>query len=249
MRFLIEMTGPVVDPKAAYGAAYGDVAAGMSVPRLDLATVWRLIRAGRPCGEWVRGAKPDQLREFQQRFNQALEEDRHIALYSPQPDAVAALNRLKGHGECILITTGSNRAARQTVLDRNDLSIHFTVMRGLPDDTSARARVLKELAEGDERTLLVAASEDVVHAGQMAGLVTCGVSNGTCVSARLARRGASPIFDNLSGLADEIESGAERLIQAGLLPPRHTAVRNPFVAAERALASRGPGGIRRDRRF
>jgi len=242
------MTGPIVNPKARYWAAYHEVAGDMGLPRVDSGTLWRLVRSGAPLGQWVRGAKPAQIRDFQTRFEEALESDGNIEVQTPQEDAAEALVRLCRHGECVLVTAGVNRPARQVLLDRLDLSVHFAGMRGLPEELQGRVRVLKELAHGDERVVAAAGSKGVVHAAHSAGLVVAGITNGAFVSAWLARVGASPIFADLTALADEVESGAERLIQAGLLPPRHTPVRNPFETPDRAGTSRSRNEYRRDRR-
>ncbi len=242
MRFIIEMTGPVVDPAPRYWAAYTQVAREMSLPRIDRADFWRLVRRGDPHGRWVPGAKPAQAREFQQRFDAAIEADEVIALQTAHANVSESLTRLRRHGDCQLITNGANRMARQLVLDKLDLSVHFSIMRGLPDDQAGRVRTLKEMAEGEDRVLVVAASEEVTRAGIQGGLIVAGISAGAAVSARLARVGASPIFNALSELADEVESGGERLVQAGLLPPKYQFDRNPFVTADHAFASRGRGG-------
>jgi len=242
VRFIIEMTGPIVDPRPRYCAAYHQVAREMSLPRIDEAEFWRLVRRGDPHGRWVPGAKPAQVREFQQRFDQAVEADEFIARQREHDGVGEALTRLRRHGECQLVTNGANRLARQALLDRLDLSVHFSVMRGLPDDQSGRVRVLKEMAEGEDRVLIVCGSEEVTRAATQGGLVVSGVAAGAVVAARLARLGASPVFASLAELADEVESGGERLVQAGLLPPKYHFDRNPFVTADHAFASRARGG-------
>ena len=243
------MTGPIVAPEPRYWSAYSETAGALGLPRVDESRFWQLVRSGAEPAQWLRGAKPTQIREFQEQFDEALETDENIALQTPHEGVAEALSGLRKHGECVLITDGANRLARQLLLDRLDLSVHFTAMRGLPQEVHARVRTLKELCDGDDRVVVVAGSGGVVRVAQQAELVVIGMTNGAFSSSCLARMGANPLFDSLGELLAEMESGAQKLIQAGLLPIRFKVNRNPFVTPDHAYSARSrSNGYRRDRR-
>jgi phosphoglycolate phosphatase-like HAD superfamily hydrolase len=229
VKFIIDLDGPVLAVRQRYLHAYTHAAERVQVAPLPDDTFWRLLRNGAADGRLLKAARPEQARKFRTRMEELLEETEAIALCTEAPGAGDALRRLRRFGELILVTTGSNRFARQSVLDRHDLSVHFARMRGLSAESSLRVAQLTELVDEDTRVLIVAGDEVLVRTAQKAGLVTIGVSNGATGDTILTRAGAQLVYPDLGKLADELESGGEHLLQAGLLPQHSAPPRSPFL--------------------
>jgi len=245
VKFIIDLDGPVLDPRKRLLRAYVGVTGTVGRQALAENVAYRLIRSGVPDGQLLRGAKPDELREFRRLFDEAAEQDENITLCEEQAHVGEALTRLKKTGELILVTTGSNRFARQLVLDKLDLSIHFSRMLALSPEANLRVSQLGELADGDDRVVVACASETLARSAHQAHMLPVAIANGACDDIRMTRVGAQLVFADLGELANDVEGGSSKLIQAGLLPPQHNAVRNPFLEPQHSSSGyRGRRGAR-----
>jgi len=218
MRLILECDGVVLDVQPAYWAAYSAVCREKGMPRLDPAAFWRGIRRRAPDGQLVPGARPAALRAFRGQFDERLESDEMLGRLAPLAEVKPALARLAESGECFLVSTGPNRAARQQAMDRHDLSIHFMRMKALSDNRGYRVDQLRVLAENDPRTVVAAAGDGLILTAEEAGLFAVGVASGPCTAARLTRAGARCTFASLSELADSIAAGGDELVAAGWTP-------------------------------
>ncbi|MCC7292536.1 MAG: HAD family hydrolase [Phycisphaerales bacterium] len=232
MRLIIEMDGPIIDPATRHWAAYHQAAGELQLPRLDQAEFWRRVRAGDPTGRWLPGAAAGKIAAFKSRFDELLEGTDLIAAQEPQEGIKQVLERLKRHGDLALVSLGPNKAARQALLDRFDISVFFTRMTGLSGDHGGRAKQVKELIEVQGRTIVAAASVAVIQAAFAAQLPVVGVAGGALVSKRLVQAGATVSFLNLDALAEEVETGGTRLVAAGLMPTAFPTVTNPFAGSK-----------------
>lgn len=232
MKLIIEADGPVLDVQPAYWRAYGAALGELGLPKTDPGVYWRLVRSGAAPGQFMAGAKPRHLPEYARRFGELIESDEVVAECRSREDVGEALRRLSAHAECTLITVGRNRTARQEALTRFDLAIHFMRMQGLYSEPSRRPEQMRELAGGDERVVVVAATADVVRAALGAQLVTVGMALGAFSATRLTQAGATATFRDLAGLANELDHGAPSLQRCGLLPPRHEKNTSPFVTPD-----------------
>lgn len=248
VRFIIDLDGPVLGVEPQYFRAYTETATAAGYRPAAREAFWRVIREGSQFDRLASGAKPDEVRRFRTAFQEALESDESIKECDAQPGVGAVLARLKRAGSLVLVTMGTNRGARQRLLDSLDLAVHFMTMRCLAAEPARRVAQLRDLAEGDRRVVVACASEPLARAAHDAGMVPVAVVNGPVTDGRLTRAGAQLVYPNLGALADEVESGGERLIHAGLLPPEHPSQGNPFLEPGRSLESgrsRYRGGRRR----
>ncbi len=218
MRFIIELDGPVFDIATAYYRAHCDVAAELGWSRLDRATFWRRVRKDGPQANLLPGARPVKLSAYQSRFQEHLESDDLVELYEPHADIDVTLPNLGRRGSFCLITLGTNLAARRSAIERAGLTSLFSQFEALDPDPRRRPGELRNLADGDGRTLVAATSETVIRAAGAADLVPVGLTCGACSSARLFQAGAGVVYRNLEDLESSLGSGAEDLIRAGLLP-------------------------------
>lgn len=216
MKFILECDGVVLDVQPAYWAAYTAVCAELGAPRIDPAAFWRAIRKGAADGDLVRGVKPTRLRDFRRRFDERLEADEGIAAIEPHSDVGRALATLRQAGECVLVSTGPNRTARQKLLDAANLSVHFSRMKALSEDRGYRIDQLRVLSDGDPQTVVAAASETLILSAEDSELFAAGVASGTCTRPRLTRAGARVVFADLADLAECVAAGADELVSAGL---------------------------------
>jgi len=220
MRIIVECDGPVLDVQPAFWAAYGESVAAVGLARTDPARFWRLFRTGAASGELISGAKRRHIATFDERFAAAVESDACLSQCGAQQGADEALRRLTAHAECVLVTVGDNRAARQHRLDKEGLSAHFHEMHGIFRDSSRRAEQLRRLAGEDRRVVVAASTVGLVRATTEAGLVCVGVYNGCVSGRRLTQAGAGDTYADLAELAADLEAGAPRLTTQGLLPAR-----------------------------
>ena len=218
MRFIIEFDGPVFDPSSVYYAAHQAAAADVGWSRLDQATFWRLLRTKGRQADFLPGAKPVKIAEYQKRFDDHLESETRVASYQPQPDIRVTLTQLARNGSCCLITLGSNLVGRRTVLEKHGLASFFTRFDKLEADPRRRPAELRRLGEADPRTLVVAASDALIRSAGEAGKISVGIAIGPCSAARLHQAGASVIYKALHELSASIHNGAADLVLAGLLP-------------------------------
>ena len=229
MQLVIELDGPVIDPLNCYWHAYSQSAAELGLARLPKTEFWRRVRTEAPIGQWLPGSKPAKIDAFRAMFNSLLESDECQALQEPQEDIGLTLNALKRHGGLSLVTMGENKAARQTILDRNDLSIHFDRMTALSPAGAIRTKQLEELMRSDPRSVICASSRGLIQAASSKGYTVVGVGAGATVSKRLVQAGAPVSFCDMSELLDDIDSGSRQMIAAGMLPQRHEMSGSPFA--------------------
>ena len=219
MRFIIEFEGPIVDVADVYYRLHRDIATELGWSRLDQSTFWRITRREGRGANVLPGAKPAKVEKYHMRLAECLESDAAVEGYQPQPAIDDALTTLARYGACTTVTIGTNAGARRRVLDRANLSRHFLCAQSLHVDPRRRPGELRALAEGDERTVVAAASETVIRAAGGADLFTVGITSGPCTATRLHRAGAAIVYNDLHKLAASLSAGAEDMIRVGLLPP------------------------------
>jgi len=218
VRFIIEFDGPVFDPSSVYYAAHQAAAAEVGWSWLDLATFWRLLRTKGRQADFLPGAKPVKIAEYDKWSEAHLESNAFIASYQPQPDIRDTLLQLARVGACSLITLGSNLAGRRTVLEKHGLARLFARFDGMEADPRRRPAELRRFCEADPRSLIVAASDALIRSAGEAGTLSVGIAAGPCSMARLHQAGASVVYKALHELSASIRNGAADLVQAGLLP-------------------------------
>jgi phosphoglycolate phosphatase-like HAD superfamily hydrolase len=219
MRFLIEFEGVLVEMADAWYEAFSRAVRDVGWSKLQKEAFWRLMRARGLDGNYLPGARPIKNKAFSRRFLEHVESDDVVSLYQPRSDIAGVLRALKTHGACSVITGGISIEKREEVLERAGLRPCFEHAEALDADPRKRPGELKALAQGDERTIIVASSDAVIRPAREAELFAAGVSSGACDEVRLQRAGADIVYRGLGELADSLARGATDLIRAGLLPP------------------------------
>ena len=219
MRFIIEFDGPIVDVLPVLFTAHEVVAEQVGWSRLDAPTFGRVTRAKDRGGEILPGAGDAKVVDYWRRFDEQIELDSVIATYEPHAGVAAILAGLTEHGICTLVTLGSNVAARKSNLQRYGLIRFFPQAERLSEDARRRPGELRMLAAGDERTVVVVASDSLVRACGEADLFCVGLLCGACGVSRLHQAGASVVLKGVGELLAELRAGCGELIRAGLLPP------------------------------
>ena len=218
VKTIIELDGPIVDVEPGTWEAYSTAALETGLARTDRNAFWRAVRSGAPFGRSLRGAKPAKVAQCETRFGELLESDSCLETCRAQPEAHDALSRLTKHTRLALVTLGRNRAARQKLLNADDLSCFFPEMCGLSTRRQSRRDRLRALAEDDSRVVCAASTPALIASATEAGLLVVGISNGIFTSRRLTQAGAAVVFSDLLELTDEYEGGATELVAHGLLP-------------------------------
>ena len=219
MRFIIEIDGPVFDIVPVYHAAHCAVADELGWSHLDLDRFQRALRNDGANANVLPAAKPAKLAAYAARFPELLETDVSVASHQAQAGIENDLQRLVDYGSCIGLTLGFNLEARLRLLSRSGLTPRFSEVHKLNLDPRRRGGELKLLANGDQRTVVVAASDDLVRAAGGADQFVVGVVQGACSKSRLFQAGAAVVYRNFQDFADSATSGAADMIEVGLLPP------------------------------
>jgi beta-phosphoglucomutase-like phosphatase (HAD superfamily) len=221
LTLIIELEGCIADTEPAHWHAYSQAANGLGLPRTDQATFRRVVRTAAPVGQMLKNIKPRHAIEYATSFDALIETDETVDLFQPQGDVVEVVSRLNKIADCVLVTAGANRQARQRFIDANDLGTSFLRLGGLSKMTDRRPQQLLDLTEGRKRVVVAASSPALVTASVAAQLLVVGISNGMCTGRRLTQAGALLTFADLAELAEELSTGAQQLISCGLLPVEH----------------------------
>ncbi len=219
VRIIIEFDGPVFDPAPVHYAAHQAAATDVGWSRLDQATFWRLMRTKGKQADFLPGAKPAKITEYDRRFAEHMESDALIAACGPQPEVRETLAQLARIASCSLMTAGSNVDGRRVALEKHGLAGFAERLEGVESDPRRRPAQLRRLGEGDPRTLVAAATDSLIRSAVEAELFAIGIASGGCSVARLHQAGANVVYKELHELATSLRSGAADLIGAGLLPP------------------------------
>jgi len=211
----LECDGVLLNPEPWYWAGYSAVCAELGAARLDRASFWRAVRRGAQAAELLPGAKPARVQEYRSRIGTCLESPEATAALEPHAGMAAALERLRKHGRCSLVSTGGDRDGRQRVLDAADLSVHFDQMKALLADRARRVEQLRQLGQAERQSLVAVAGESLLLAAEEADLFVVGVAGGACTADRLRRFGARCVFSDLAELAACVEAGGAELEAAG----------------------------------
>lgn len=217
MQLLVELEGPIFDVKAAYYRAHRDSAEAVGWSRLDSSTFWRKTRKEGREANMLPGSKPLKLEEYYGRFQERIEQDEIIGDYEIWEESVETIRTLGRHATVRLFTLGSNLEARKRLLEQSGIVPAFPLV-GLDADPRRRPAELKALAASDARTLVIASGDVSIRVSSSAGVVCAGLSCGSCMADRLHRAGADVVYRELPDVLTSLESGAEDLIRAGLLP-------------------------------
>jgi phosphoglycolate phosphatase-like HAD superfamily hydrolase len=218
VRLILEFDGPVFDVAPLYYDLHRAIATELGWSHLDRGTYWRITRKHGHAANVLRGARPVKLEAYHARFSERLETDGSLLAYVPHADIARTLIALQSLGLCHLITAGSNLPARTRVLGRYELSDLFSEVVGLDADPRRRPGELRTLAGSDPRTVVAAASGAIIRAAGAADILAVGIACGASSESRLYQAGAALVYRDLHGLARSLDSGAEDLIRAGLLP-------------------------------
>jgi len=221
MRFVIELDGPVFEIAAAHYAAYHDIAGEIGWSRLDPTTYWRLVRSKGREANILPGAKEIKIERYYEAFPARFESEKILSGIAARDDARQLLAGIARYGTIVGVTLGTNVKTRKIGLERANLSELVTEVVALHADPARRSKELLGLSGGDRRTVVVAATDDLVRAAATADLFCVAISGGTCSKPRLHRASPGVVFTDLGGLLDSLACGAEDLIAAGLLPPSH----------------------------
>jgi len=219
VRIIIEFDGPVFDPAPLYYAAHQAAATDVGWSRLDRATFRRLMRTKGKQADFLPGAKPAKIAEYDRRFAEHIESDALLAPYGPQLEVRETLAQLARIASCSLMTAGSNVDGRRVALEKHGLAGFSERFEGVESDPRGRPAQLRRLSEGDRRTLVAAATDSLIRSAVEAELFAVGIASGGCSVARLHQAGANVVYKELHELATSLRSGAADLIGAGLLPP------------------------------
>jgi len=218
VRIIIEFDGPVFDPAPVYYAAHVAAATDVGWSRLDQATFRRLMRTKGRQADFLPGAKPAKIGEYERRFAEHIESDALLAPYGPQPEVRETLAQLARIASCSLMTAGSNVDGRRVALEKHGLAAFSERFEGVESDPRRRPAQLRRLGEGDPRTLVAAATDSLIRSAVEAELFAVGIASGGCSVARLHQAGANVVYKELHELATSLRNGAADLIGAGLLP-------------------------------
>lgn len=223
MHFLIELDGPILDIAVAHYAAYHDTAGEIGWSRVDQSTYWRLVRTKGRDADLLPGARELKTEQYHDAFPRHFESDANLAKLTARDGIREVLTAIRKHGTVAGVTLGTNLKAREMFLDRAGLSPLFADVVALSPIATGRAAELRNAATGARRAVVVAASDELVRAAANADLFCVGVSSGTCSKPRLHRASPGVVYTSLEGLQESLESGADDLITAGLLPASHDA--------------------------
>jgi len=218
---ILEFDGPVFDIAPLYYQLHCAIAAELGWSQLDPKTYWRITRKHGQDANVLPEARTAKLETYHTRFTERSETDGSLLACEPHADIKETVSVLQDHGVCPLITLGSNSTARTRVLGRHELSDLFSEVVSLDTDPRRRPGELRGLADGDPRTLVAASNGAIIRAAGAADLLPVGIACGACSESRLYQAGAAIVYRNLRDLAHSLDSGAEDLIRAGLLP-EHT---------------------------
>jgi len=218
MKFIIEWDGVIADIAPVWYEAHRRAAAEVGWSKLDQATFWRLTRTKGAEANILPGAKPMKTKNYYKLFHSKIEVDELIALAQAHEDIRDPLRRLVHKGECVCVTAGPNGAARSTWLGEAGVSDSPIAMGRLNGEPGERIQDLRNLAGSDGRTVVVAATDQIVRAGRSAELLVVGISSGPCSQKRLHQAGADLVYARLADLAASVASGGKDLMDAGLLP-------------------------------
>lgn len=219
LRFIIEIDGGVFGLRDVYYEVHRQVATEVGWSQLDQPTFWRMLRKQGREANVLRGARPQKLANYLTRFDQLVDADEMVARLRPHDGIEKTLADVSVRGRCFGVTIGANLHAHQSLLDELDLARLFSGVEALDRDPRRRPGQLRMLAEGDDRTIVVAASDALTRSSSGAELLTAGVTSGACSEERLHQAGASVVFSGLSELLESLRTGGQALIRAGLLPP------------------------------
>ncbi len=218
MRILIEFDGLIIDLAPTWYAVHKTVTAALAWSSLDQGRYWRLTRRQGRQADVLPGASSVKVDDYHRRFDEQVESDDVLSQATLHEDVRDTLLALSKHATLVMITTGSNLAARKGFLDRNKLGPLFERAVKLDPDPRRRPAELRVLAGGDPRTIVVSTAETLLRAAGSSDLFALGVSSGACLPARLHQAGAAVVFRDLSDLTDTLATGAQDLVRAGLLP-------------------------------
>ncbi len=223
MRLIIELDGPVFDIADAHYAAYHQAAGELGWSRMDQTTYWRLVRTKGREADILPGAKPIKTEQLYETLPRYFETEPILSKFTPRNEIGAVLSGIAKHGTIAGVTLGTNVKTRETLLRDANLMVHFADVVALTGSPAGRPTELRSLSDGDKRTLVVASTDELVRAAATAELFCVAVSAGSCSKPRLHRASPGVVYSSLDDLKDSLESGAEDLVAAGLLPASHLA--------------------------
>ncbi len=208
MKVLVDVDGPLLDVQPAYWHAYQQAVARLGLARIHPATFWRLVRSAAAESVLLRESKPRHWRAFQEAFAALLDTEECVGRMVPWPEA-ARLMSVRPRLALQLLTLHSNADARQQVLQR--IGSFGDPIVSLPSDPEERVRRLLELADREERSLVLAGHDRLVRAACDAGLPCVGITNGPRTAKCLTQAGASQCFGDLESLLTRLQDGVDSL--------------------------------------
>ena len=216
---MVQLDGVVFDLAGAYFEAHRRAADAVGWSTLEQRTFWRMTRKEGAEANFLRGAKPSKQTAYTARFLEALEADEVINHLRPHDGVKALLGDIASRGPVVGVTLGANIERRRSILDETKLADAFAEVHPLDPDPRRRPGQIRVLADGDARTIVIAASDVLLRSSSSAEMFSVGIASGACSVERLHQAGATVVYRALDELVESLRTGGQDLIRAGLLPP------------------------------
>ncbi|NLX12423.1 MAG: hypothetical protein GXY44_02050 [Phycisphaerales bacterium] len=214
---IIEWEGVVVDVRARYWMAHKTAVAkvGYDGPTED--EFWRLLKTGAADGQMVRFGREGKVTDYACMRDEYLRSNELMVKDELLPTVWENLLVLKRLGGCHLVTLCPNIEGVNAALNRLDVWMNFDQKRALPADRERRKQILKDMAGGQRRTLVVAGTVPLAYAAADAGLAVVGMKTGLAFPQRMRQVGVDLFFETLDELTEAMTRHDPQLERLGVL--------------------------------
>ena len=214
---IVEWEGVVVDVRARYWAAHRAAVKTVGFDGPTEEEFWRLLKTGASDGQMVRFGRERKVTDYARVRDERLQGSELMETDELVPTARENLPVLKQLGGCHLVTLCPNIEGVNATLNRLDVWMHFDQKRALPADRERRKGILKDLAGGQRRTLVVAGTVPLAYAAAEAGLAVVGMKTGLAFPQRMRQVGVDLFFETLDGLTEAMTRHDPQLERLGVL--------------------------------
>lgn len=221
LTFIIEADGVLLDIRPAYASAHQmavrDV--GWSVMAPD--DFWRRVRSKGEQSIVLPGIPPLKLKRYQSAFDEWVENEaswKDVRVVENLNDIMRKVSRI---GTCMVMSCGRNPELRCKLLtSQYQGPLPLGEVFALDSDPRKRSAGLRAKLSGvaEGRAVAVVSTDLCTRTAREIGLLTVGISSGSCSAARLTQAGAEIVYRRFSEFANSLSSGAADLIDAGLAP-------------------------------